>query len=172
MLSSAENSEKPGTHRPKALTFFCYLAFFCSIWVLSQSASSLMNPEQVSIAFSKNLEEMQDKFQESFKADPVAGEQVEKLIINANAANSVSNTIDHSIFSMIANILTLMGTTLMLRLKKNGFRAYLLGTIIGIIAPILVFGGSNLLGLAFAFSSGFFGLIFVILFAVKLKYMS
>jgi hypothetical protein len=171
MSSSIENSEKPGIHRPKFLTFLCYLTIFGSSWVFTQSVSSLMNPEQVSIAFSKNLEEMQDKFEGAFKADPAAGEQVEKLIINAAAANSVSNTRDHSVFSMIANILTLIGAALMLRLKRNGFRLYLLGTIISIIAPILVFGGSNLLGLAFAFYSGFFGVIFVILYAVKLKYM-
>ena len=171
MDSSFDSKQDIQRFRPKFLTILCYLTIFGSSWVLVQSISSLTNPEQISIEFSKNLSQLQVQFEEPFKRDPAAGEQVEKLIENAAAANSVSNMRDHAFFSMVSNLLTLLGAMLMLRLKKNGFRMYLLGILISIVSPLLVFGGSNLLGLAFAFYAGFFGLLFVILYAYKLKYM-
>jgi hypothetical protein len=79
---------------------------------------------------------------------------------------------DHSFFAMISNLLTLIGASLMLRLKRNGFRLYLLGTLLGIVTPLLVFGPNNLLGLAYTIYSGFLGLLFVILYASKLKYLN
>jgi hypothetical protein len=171
MDSSFENNQDIKPLRPKFLTFLCYLTIFGSSWIFVQSISSLSNPEQISLEFSKSLSQMQVQFEDAFKQDPATGEKVEQLIENAAAVNSTSNMRDHAFFAMVSNLLTLLGAMLMLRLKKNGFRLYLLGTLISVVAPILVFGGTNLLGLAFAFYAGFFGLIFVILYAVKLKYM-
>jgi hypothetical protein len=40
-----------------------------------------------------------------------------------------------------------------------------------VISPILVFGSGNFLGFAFAFFSAFFGGLFTLLYALKMKYM-
>ena len=171
MDSSTDQTSNSRPFRPRFLTFLCYLSIFGSSWVMMQSISSLSNPEQVSLEFAKNLGHLQVQFEAAFQKDPAAGEQVEKLISNAAASNTSSNIRDHSFFSVVSNLLTLLGAMLMLRLRKNGFRLYLLGTLIGIIAPLLVFGSGNLMGLAFAIYGGIFGLLFVLLYSFKLKYM-
>jgi hypothetical protein len=171
MDSSTDQTPNSAPFRPRFLAILCYLSIFGSSWVMMQSIASLSNPEQISIEFTKNLEQLHLQFESAFQKDPAAGEQVQKLIANAASTNTASNMRDHSFFSMVSNLLTLLGAMLMLRLKKNGFRLYLLGTLIGIIAPLLVFGSGNLMGLAFAIYGGIFGLLFVLLYFFKLKYM-
>jgi hypothetical protein len=78
---------------------------------------------------------------------------------------------DNSFFALISNILTLIGAWLMLRLRKKGFHFYLLGNIIGVVAPLLVFGSGNFLGFSYAVFAGITGGLFTILYALKIKYM-
>ena len=165
------NSPKDQMIRPRILTFLCYLTLFGSSWSIMQSISTLGNPEQVSIEFNKSIQQLQTQFETTFKNDPKTSEQVELMISNVAEANTSSNMRDNSIFSLISNVLTMLGAMLMLRLKRNGFRFYVLGTLIGIVSPLVVFGGSNLLGFSYAFYLSFIGAIFITLYAFKLKYM-
>jgi hypothetical protein len=105
------------------------------------------------------------------EADPKGKEQFEKAMEDISFANTRSNMRDNSFFSLVSNLLTLIGAVLMLRLKKNGFRLYVLGCIIGVAAPIIVFGSGNFLGLSYAMLSGISSILFVLLYAFKLKYM-
>jgi hypothetical protein len=164
--------DKPSTPRPRLLTVLCYLTMFASSWVMINSFTALINPEQVSLAFSKELQKIEVQFEQMFKQDPVASERVQELVQATALSNSSSNMRDHSLFSLISNVLTLMGASLMLRLKRNGFRIYLFGTVLGVVTPLLVFGTTNLLGLAYSIYAGFFGLLFTILYASKLKYLN
>jgi hypothetical protein len=171
-MDSSTPSDNSSTPRPKILTVLCYLTMFASSWIVINSLTALMNPEQVSLAFSKELKKIEVQFEEMFKQDPVAADRVQDLISATAISNSSSNMRDHSLFSLISNILTFLGASLMLRLKRNGFRLYLFGTVLGAITPLLVFGTTNLLGLAYAIYAGFFGLLFIILYASKLKYLN
>ena len=156
----------------KLLTVLCYITMFASSWIIISSFTSLMDPEVVSKGFSAELQKFEDQFEQISKKDPEVTSRLEDLLSKTAVANTTSNMRDHSLFSLISNILTLIGASLMLRLKRNGFRLYLLGTILGIVTPLLVFGTSNLLGIGFAFYAGFFGLLFTILYATKLKYLN
>ena len=169
MMDSPTPFEKSSPQRPRILTVLCYLTMFASSWIMINSLTALMNPEQVSLAFSKELHNMEVQFDEIFKQDPITSDRVEQLIASTAAANTSSNMRDHSLFALISNVLTFIGASLMLRLKRNGFRIYLFGTLLGIVTPLLVFGTSNLLGLAYTIFAGFFGLLFTILYASKLK---
>jgi hypothetical protein len=171
-MDSSTPSDNSSAPRPKILTVLCYLTMFASSWIVINSLTALMNPEQVSLAFSKELKKIEVQFEEMFKQDPVAADRVQDLISATAISNSSSNMRDHSLFSLISNILTFLGASLMLRLKRNGFRLYLFGTVLGAITPLLVFGTTNLLGLAYAIYAGFFGLLFIILYASKLKYLN
>jgi hypothetical protein len=164
--------DKSSTPRPRLLTVLCYLTMFASSWVMINSFTALINPEQVSLAFSKELQKIEVQFEQMFKQDPVASERVQDLVQATALSNSSSNMRDHSLFSLISNILTFLGDSLMLRLKRNGFRIYLFGTLLGIVTPLLVFGTTNLLGLAYSIYAGFFGLLFTILYASRLKYLN
>lgn len=76
----------------------------------------------------------------------------------------------NSIGALIAAIFCLTGAFLMFRLNKKGYFLYLIGTLIGIIIPIALYG-SNLIGIFGTVVSGFFGLVFCILYGVNLKDM-
>lgn len=157
--------------RPKLLVFLCYLTMFGSGLAIMQTFSTIGNPEQVSIEFTKNFNELHVQFEEALKNDAKTLTQIDDLFAKVDEVNTSSNMRDNSIFSLISNVLTWIGAMLMLRLKRNGFKFYVLGTIIGIVAPLVVFGGTNLLGFAFAFYLFIIGVIFVTLYAFKLKYM-
>jgi hypothetical protein len=72
-----------------------------------------------------------------------------------------------NIGNIVASIFCLLGAFLMWRLSKKGFYLYLLGTIIGIAVPLVVYGMSNLLGMIFVIVSALIGILFVILYSVN-----
>jgi hypothetical protein len=117
------------------------------------------------------MENWDSVFSQALEVDPKGKEQFEQAMEEISLANTRSNMRDNSFFSLISNVLTLIGAVLMLRLKKNGFRLYVLGCIIGVVAPVIVFGADNFLGLSYAMLSGFSSILFISLYAFKLKYM-
>lgn len=96
---------------------------------------------------------------------------MDRVLADVYNANTNSNMRDYSFFNVTCNLLTLIGALLMLKLKKNGFRLYLLGILISFISPLLVFGTDNLLGQAFSVYYALSGGLFVLLYAIKLKFM-
>ncbi|MFZ1686191.1 MAG: hypothetical protein WAU70_02145 [Flavobacteriales bacterium] len=68
-------------------------------------------------------------------------------------------------------LLGLVGVFLMWQLKKMGFWVYLLTTAIGTLCP-LYFIGANVLGIGYVGIVGVVSLLFIILYAVNLKYMN
>lgn len=76
----------------------------------------------------------------------------------------------NAIGAVIAAIFCLSGAFLMFRINKKGYYLYLVGTVIGIVIPLWLYG-SNLVGILGSVVSGFFGLVFCILYGVNLKDM-
>jgi hypothetical protein len=74
-----------------------------------------------------------------------------------------------SIANGISAILCLVGAVLMWGLDKKGFYLYVIGTLVGIIAPIMIYKG--ILGAVAGGGIAFFGIIFVILYGLNLKHM-
>lgn len=66
--------------------------------------------------------------------------------------------------------LCILAAFMMWNLKKTGFYIYTFSTIVAITMPLILMGG-NLLGAVSAIGSGFFGILFVILYGVNLKHM-
>jgi hypothetical protein len=159
------------TQRPWFLTLLCYLTIFASSYMLVSSVSALSDLDQTTKLLSQSIEEASVMFESAFSADPATAEKVGEALGQIAAGNTRSNMRDHHVFNMINNLLTLLGASLMLRLRKRGFHLYVLGNLIGIAAPLLVFGSGNFLGFAFSFSTAFFGGLFVLLYALKIKYM-
>ena len=164
-----QESSKPTI--PTILRFLCYLTMFGSIYMVLTSISGLSNPEAVSQAMNKSIGEFQNFFQQSLGKDPASEEKFEEIMRDLSYANTAGNMRDNSFFILISNVLTLSGAWLMLRLRKKGFHLYFLGNIIGVIAPLLVFGSDNFLGLSYAWFTAITGGLFVILYALKIKYM-
>jgi len=55
-------------------------------------------------------------------------------------------------------------------LFKKGFYLYIIGVIIGLVIPFYLYGG-NLIAVGISSVSGFFGLVFIALYALNLKSM-
>jgi hypothetical protein len=157
--------------RPKFLTVLCYLTIFASSYMMLSALSGLSNPEELTKALDKSMDSWQSVFDQALESDPKGREQFENAMMDVAAANTSSNMRDNSFFSLVSNLLTMLGAFLMLRLKKNGFRLYVLGCVIGMVAPILVFGSGNFLGMSYAMLSGISSALFILLYALKMKYM-
>jgi hypothetical protein len=75
-----------------------------------------------------------------------------------------------AIAGIVLSLLGLWGVWQMWNLKKSGFWLYLLASVVGLLVPIYFLGGS-MMAIATVGFVGFFSLIFIILYAVNLKYM-
>lgn len=85
------------------------------------SLSAISSPETVTQAMSKSIEDWQEIFQKSMQADARAEQKFDEILVDLSSANTTRNMRDNSFFSLVSNILTLIGAWLMLRLKKRGF---------------------------------------------------
>ncbi len=157
--------------RPKFLTILCYLTIFASTYMIFSAFSGLSDPDSVSKAMTQSLESWEAVLQDATKSDPAGQQKIDGLLEDISFANTSSNMRDNSFFSLVSNLLTLIGAFLMLRLKKKGFHLYFLGCIIAVVAPLLVFGSNNILGFSLALMSGLSGALFIFLYALKMKYM-
>ena len=157
--------------RPRFLTILCYLTIFVSTYMIFSAFSGLSDPESTVKAMTNSMESWESVLQEAVKNDPSGQSKVDELMGEIASANTSSNMRDNSFFSLVSNVLTLIGALLMLRLKKNGLRLYILGAIITVVAPVLVFGSDNIMGFSLALMAGLSGALFVLLYALKMKYM-
>ena len=115
-----------------------------------------------------DLQEMQDKFDRS--------PEFLKSIMGSHSVELTRKTIENS-FSMnllgfISIALCLYGVLRMRALKKEGFYIYVIGELVLPLASMIIFTGLGLYGsitLAFAI---LIPLLFVILYATQLKYLS
>lgn len=134
------------------------------------SFEGIFNPDGLSKRMEELLVEYDNMFSVSNK-DPLAAETFSKAMEGIKNAIVPSNMHDFSVFTLIFNALTFVGAWLMMRLKKNGFRIYLLGNIIAVASSGLVFGINNWLGLSYSIYHGITGSVFILLYALKMKYM-
>lgn len=156
--------------RPKSLTILCYLTIFASMFMILSSFGGIFNPEEQTKQTEALLSDY-DAIVSKSNQDPRALEEFQKGLKSISLSNTSSNTHDYSVFTLIFNVLTLSGAFLMLRLKKNGFKLYVLGNLIAVVSALLVYGSGSWLGIAYAIYHGFTGFIFVLLYALKMKYM-
>jgi hypothetical protein len=96
---------------------------------------------------------------------------MEKMFSGANELMDTVKVKQNSLFSIMSNILTLVGALLMFRLKRTGFGIYVLGIGVFIAAPLVIFGPSNIFGLMMTFFLGLIGVLFIILYRLNLKHM-
>ncbi|MFM1963374.1 MAG: hypothetical protein RLZZ172_2219 [Bacteroidota bacterium] len=157
--------------RPRFLTFLCYLTIFASVYMMFSSFSGFFNPEALTKSTTLAMENWELAVEKMIQRDPQLKSSMDRMLADVYNANTNSNMRDYSFFNAICNLLTLIGAMLMLKLRRNGFRLYLLGILISFISPLLVFGTDNLLGQAFSVYYALSGGIFVLLYAFKIKFM-
>lgn len=166
-----EKEQQVAPVRPKLLTILCYLTIFGSVYMMFSSLSGLLSPDTLTKSTTMAMENWELTVDQMVNKDPQLKASIENVLSDVYAANTTSNMRDFSFFNLIYNLLTLFGARMMLKLRKNGFRLYFLGILISMISPLLVFGADNLLGQAFALYYAISGGLFVIPYALKIKYM-
>jgi hypothetical protein len=155
--------------RPTFLTVLCVLTFLGSAFGIYSAITNYSAAGMASGLTQEAMENAKDQIEEQAE-DEKSTEMVNKIM------DSVSNDISElkikngAIASGIANILTLLGAVLMWGLNKKGFFIYVAGTLVAIIAPLVIYDG--FLGFIGSGMIAFVGIIFCVLYFLNIKHMA
>lgn len=153
--------------RPTLLTVICILSFIMGAWGVFSGIRTTTTDQTAAIEEARTKME-EAKAQLGDQADGMAGRMMDSAMeITERAAK---NAKPMGIAGVVLALISLFGVWQMWNLKKNGFWLYLLAAIGGLVVPIVYLGGS-MMALATVGFVGFISLIFIILYAVNLKYM-
>jgi hypothetical protein len=162
--------------RPTLLKVLCILTFIGSSWLIltqiwsystasktAQMISSVRNVSQNDSAINRDssVQQQHARHKEVFFLG-------KKMMISVSKMMTVENIRKTAIGTIMSAILTLIGAILMWWLKRSGFYLYITGTIIGLSVPFYLYG-ANTMSVGISFFSGFFGLIFIALYALNIK---
>jgi len=155
-----------GNLRPTFLTVLCILTFIGSGWGVVSGIKNYITADTAAAMTSQIMADAQDKMD---KQDTPSF--AKSLLGSVSAGLSADNIRKSSIVSLISCLFTLVGAIMMWSLKKIGFYLYVVGCIIIVIGPMIVLG-NGLLGMIGSAWSGFICVIFIVMYAVNLKYMN
>ena len=153
--------------RPTLLTVVCVIAFIMGAWGVFSGVKQITQDSAVVLAKAQaDMEQARADLGDN--ADGMAGRILESAMeITEKAA---ANAVPIGIAGIILALISLFGVWQMWNMKKSGFWLYVVAAIGGLIVPLVFLGGSMLALFSVGFG-GFVSLIFIILFAVNLKYM-
>jgi hypothetical protein len=157
------NSRGSNTLRPLFLTILCIITLVGSVLgiVLNIRGYFNANVEVENIASGKAKTQLKNLF------TPGSSSGVDLVRIgNLN----VENYMKFSIGCIASSILCLVGSILILRLKRTGFYSFTLGTFFNLITHFLLFG-DHFAMMGISILAALAGFVFVILFGMNLKYM-
>lgn len=152
--------------RPAFLTVLCVLTFIGSSWGIISGTFSYLTADTASELTKVSMQDTQDKL------NAAGGSKLaEKIMADAQASTTSENLKKVGLTSIVASVLTLLGAILMFGLKKAGFWLYLLGTIISIVMPIVIYGAGNFVSMITVIIAAATGIVFVILYGLNLKHL-
>jgi hypothetical protein len=163
--------EKP--KRPQFLTVLCILSFVGGSFFIIRNAVLYARAGDIASIIStakKNVEQDSARGIDSVKRP----RSKEDRKVFGNFMNSFSDMTtkkglqENAMATIISSVITLLGALLMWRLKKIGFYIYILGTIVGLAAPVIFFGATSNAFAAGIFSQ-FFGVVFIFLYALNYR---
>ncbi|MBS1581176.1 MAG: hypothetical protein JST66_03150 [Bacteroidetes bacterium] len=154
--------------RPTLLTVICILSFIAGAWGVIGGIINLTSggDQQALVEAQQRMEEA--KAQMGDQANGMMGGMMDSAMEIAQKAAENAKPI--GISNIVLSLISLLGVWRMWNLRKSGFWLYVLAAIGGLLVPLVFLGGSMMA----LFSVGFAGLIsilFIILYAVNLKYM-
>jgi hypothetical protein len=160
---------------PKRLRFFtilCVVAVMVNGFSLIKNAMTYMNPQDEATLLVQQVKENKAKAQgyaiDSASQKSVANMEQALDNLQGNCTPAIIQKI--SVYGGISAFICLLGISLMWQFKSRGFHLFIIGTIIGTLAPFFLLG-SSWFSLAIAVFSSIFWLIFIGLFGSNLKYM-
>lgn len=170
-FSDLENVVDNPPKRSTFLTVVCILTFIGSGFGIFNAITNYAGAELAVASMDMAGDEMNEAMDEMEESE--APEGVKDFFstlfgdIQANLTVEIIRT--EALGTGISCILTLIGAILMWMLNKKGFYLYLVGIVIYIITPGVVYTGiMSTMGVAWA---AFIGILFSILYGVNLKHM-
>jgi hypothetical protein len=169
-----EFDEEP-TVRPTLLTVLCILTFIGSGWSIVSNIWYYSAAEKTMVTFSKNMPAHNNSSANNDTVAIHAGNKRrsifgERMMSSLSKVMTVDNIRKMAIGGILSSLLTLIGGLLMWWLRRKGFYIYIIGVVIGLIVPFYLYRG-NLIAVGFSEFAGFFGLVFIALYALNLKVM-
>ena len=173
MESSLTDFEKEPRLRPTLLTVLCILTFIGSSWTIIANVWSYSTAARSAKAFSTIMKRQDDSGPQNDtivqkRKDEKHSIFEKKMMTSVSKIMTEENIRKNSIGAIISGLFTLVGAVLMWRLRRIGFYLYMAGVIIGLIVPFYLFG-NNLIAVGMSVFSGFFGLVFIALYALNFK---
>lgn len=154
--------------RPTFLTVLCILTFIGSGYSIFNAISSYSSAD-VAVGLTQDvMDEAIDKIEDEAESEKEAA-LANKILGSVSEGMTAPNIKNSAIASGISALLTLIGAILMWSLNKKGFYLYVIGVAVGILAPMLIFGG--ILGAASSGVLAFVGVLFSVLYGLNLKHM-
>ncbi len=168
-----EFEQEPGL-RPTLLTVLCILTFIGSTWAIISSVWGYTTASKSARIFSTVVTRTaHDSLPPEDSAVQRIGDKKrsmfgEKMMVSVSKMMTEDNIRKNAMGAIISGFFTLAGAFLMWRLRRYGFYLYIAGVIIGIIVPFYLYG-SNIISIGMSVFSGFFGLVFIALYALNFK---
>lgn len=162
-----EMNTAPPSARPTFLTVLCILSFIGGALGIFNGITTLMAPP-----VDQAMNELQAEMD---KASAELGDQsamVSGMMDGAVeiARKTAENAMPLGLAAIILSAVSVFGVWKMWNLQKQGFTIYTAATIIGLLFP-LFFLGFNFMSIMALGMGGFFGVLFIILYALNLKHM-
>jgi hypothetical protein len=162
------NTNAPATTtRPTLLTVLCILSFIGGAWGIISGIQSLTSNSAAEMA------EMQAQMDEarSQMGDEASG-MVGGMMDGAMeiAQKAAENAVPIGITTIVLALVSILGVWQMWNLKKSGFYLYTVAALLGLAVP-LFFMGFSMMALMSVGIAGIFSILFIILYAMNLKYM-
>ncbi len=156
------------TQRPTLLTVVCILSFIGGLWgAIDGFRTGFTSKAQDDLAKARvELEGAMEQLQGQGGA--FAQNMMEQGMVMAEQAAEQARPL--GITGLVLSLISLYGVWLMWNLRKQGFWFYTLAAILGVIVPLFFLGFSTvaIMGLGVG---ALISIVFIILYAVNLKYM-
>jgi len=156
--------------RPTFLTVLCILTFIGSGWGIISGFTSYASANLTAGLTQAAMEDAQKEL-ENEELTGSGAAIANQMLAGVSDVLKPENIRKNAIFSIVSCVLTLAGGVLMFRLSKTGFWLYVLGTLIGIVAPFIVYGAANFVTILSSSAIAFFGILFVVLYGLNLKHL-
>lgn len=156
--------------RPTFLTVLCILTFIGSGWGIISGFTSYASANLTAGLTQTAMEDAQREL-ENQEISNSGTAMANQMLAGMSDVLNPENIRKNAMFSIVSCVFTLLGAILMFRLSKTGFWLYILGTLIGIVAPFVVYGPSNFVTIISSSAIAFFGILFVVLYGLNLKHL-
>ena len=174
MESNLNGFDNEDHTRPTLLTVLCILSFIGSSWLILTNiwayGKASKTAEMISVVSKREMNDStfqkdSTKTKVTRKNHPLFGEKMMSSVAKIMTADNIRKNAAGTILSAL---ITLFGALLMWWQKRKGFYIYIAGTLLGIVIP-LYFYGVNMTSIGISFFPGFFGLVFISLYALNFK---